>query len=123
VIDNNIKFSGTGIPNSEIILFIHSDQAITYKIKVSHDGNWDLNHSQSEVELEDGEHKVYGVTLNSPSHIKSPPSSVINFTVKENFITKILSYFDVPTTLLTVFLAIIGVLAIIISRKKSTTTL
>ena len=39
---NNIQIVGKGIPNSEVVVFIHSEQVLVYRLKVNEDGGWTL---------------------------------------------------------------------------------
>gem|GEM_PF-4863068 len=115
---NNITIVGTGIPNSEVVAFIWSERAIAYRTSVDNEGNWSVTHSQNDVELADGDHEVYALTLDANSQIKSQSSEVKKFSIKKNQLALVLSYFDFTTTLLTVLLALIGV-AVLLLRQKT----
>jgi hypothetical protein len=117
---NNIKFVGTGVANSEVIVFIHSEQVIAYRVQVDENGNWSLNHSQDNAELAEGGHEVYALTLDAKSQAKSKISNIKKFQVKVNSLAVFLSYFDLPTTLLTIFVLLMGIVVFIIWRKKQT---
>ena len=117
-IGNNIEFSGKGIPNSEVIIFIHSEQAVIYRTQVDENGDWLLSHSQDDIELATGDHEVYTLTLDAESRVKSKPSEIVEFRVEKNYLAIILSHFDMTTTVLTLLLAFIGVVVFLIGRSK-----
>ena len=79
---NNIKFVGTGVANSEVIVFIHSEQVVAYRVQVDENGGWSLNHSQDNAELAEGGHEVYALTLDAKSQAKSKISDIKKFQVK-----------------------------------------
>ena len=115
---NDITIAGTGIPNSRVVTFIRSERAVAYQTTVNEDGNWSINHSQTDIELTDGDHEVYALTLDTDSQIKSQSSEVKTFSVKKNRLAVLFSYFDLTTTLLTVLLALIGI-AVLLVRQSS----
>ncbi len=115
---NNIRVTGKGIPNSEVVVFIHSEQVLIYRVKVNENGDWALSHSQNFVELAEGDHEVYAITLDAKSQVKSSISEIKQFQVKVNRLAVILSYFDLPTTLLTIFVLLIGIVVFCIWRIR-----
>jgi hypothetical protein len=119
---NNIKFAGTGVANSEVIVFIHSEQVIAYRVQVDGNGTWSLNHSQDNAELAAGDHEVYALTLDAKSQAKSKISDIKKFQVKINPLAVFLSYFDLPTTLLTIFVLLSGIVVFYIWRRKQAKT-
>jgi len=116
---NDITIVGKGIPNSEVIVFLRSDRAVVYRALVGTEGDWNVTHSQNDIELADGEHEVYALTLDPESQIKSQSSTIKKFSVKKNQLAAVLSYFDLTTTLLTVLLALLGVVVLLIGRGKN----
>jgi len=100
--NNNVfNFSGTALPGQEVIIYIHSDQAIVYRVKADNNGNWLVNHSQDILELSPGEHSIYAVAVDTGARVKSQPSLVSTFTVSRNWIATILSYLNLRTTAIT----------------------
>lgn len=118
-LDNVIRFNGTGIPNSEIVVFIHSNQAIVYRTQIDSDGHWELEHSQNEIQLESGDHQIYALTLDSESQVKSAVSDVLEFNVESNTIAVILSYFDLTTTILTIVITTLAIVVFMLGRKSN----
>jgi hypothetical protein len=113
-----ITFLGKGIPRSKVALFIHSDQVVVYTTDVNENGEWNYKHDQGNVELAPGEHSVFAVTYDPGSKVKSKPSLVQTFVVKRNTAAVILSYVDLPTTLLTLLACIFGAVYIGTRKRK-----
>ena len=121
-VGNSINFSGTGVPNSEVIVFIHSEQAVVYRTGVDMEGNWEFDHSQDDIELEEGDHEVYVMTLDANSKVKSRASVITKFRVEKNYLAVILSYFDLTTTLLTVLVTLVGIAVLLVSKNRQLAT-
>ncbi len=119
VAGGSITFTGKGIPSSKVALFIHSDQVVVYTTDVDSKGEWNYKHDQQNVELSPGEHSVFAVTYDPGSKVKSKPSLVETFEVKQNMAAVVLSYVDLPTTLLTVLACIFGALYIGTRKRKT----
>ncbi len=121
--ENVIKITGKGIPNSEVVVFIHpeqvQEQVLVYRVNVNEDGDWVLNHSQKFVELDEGDHEVYALTLDAKSRFKSGVSDIRKFNVKMNRFAVVLSYFDLPTTLLTIFVLLACIAVFFIWRLRN----
>lgn len=100
IINNDIVFSGTAAPNKDVLVYIHSSQALIYRTKSDASGNWVVAHSQDEVELSAGKHTVYAVTVDSQEKLKSQPSSVAGFDVKKSIAAAALKTLDIKTTVL-----------------------
>ncbi len=105
---NTVEIKGKSIPNTEVILFIHSDQVVVYSTKADASGAWSFVHSQDQVNLAPGQHSLFAVTYDAGSNIKSKPSLIKTFEVKKNSLAQVRSYFDLWTTLLTVFVALLA---------------
>ena len=118
VTGGSITFTGKGIPGSKVALFIHSDQVVVYTTDVNTKGEWSFKHDQNNVELAPGEHSVFAVTYDPGSKVKSKPSLVETFEVKQNMAAVILSYVDLPTTLLTLLACIFGAVYIGTRKRK-----
>ncbi len=119
---NKIELSGKGIPRAKIALFIHSDQVVVYTTEADDNGNWRYTHDQNKTKLSPGEHTLYAVTYDSDSGIKSRPTPVKTFFVKENRLAIILSYFDVWTTLLTLGVAVVVIVFLAVRKLQNKNT-
>jgi hypothetical protein len=96
---NNIfAFSGITIPNTDVVVYVHSDQALLYRAHSDSSGVWKVNHSQDLIELAPGEHTIYAVAVDSAAKVKSAPSNVVIFTVSRNFWIELFNYLNLKTT-------------------------
>ncbi len=121
-IANNIIVKGRGIPNSNIVVFIHSEQAVIYSARVDSEGNWEVKHSQNDVELAEGGHTVYALTLDAGSKTKSQPGDVFAFSVERNNIAAFLLYFDFTTTVITIALLLTAIAVVVFTRRFNPST-
>ncbi|NCN07569.1 hypothetical protein GW933_02635 [Candidatus Falkowbacteria bacterium] len=120
VINNNIiQFSGKSLPNQDIVVYIHSDQALIYQTKADKDGNWTINHSQDIVELAPGQHSIFAVTVDPVAKVKSLPSEVKLFEVKRNLIAVIFNLLNIQTTIVTLIIVSITIFWLYRLRKQS----
>lgn len=96
-----MTFSGTSIPNMDVVVYIHSDQALIYRAHADSNGVWTINHSQAVTELTPGEHTIYAVAVDSEANVKSRPSAISSFTVKRNFWVMVFDTLNLQTTVVT----------------------
>jgi hypothetical protein len=101
-------FTGKALPNQEVLVFIHSDQALIYRAKADVNGIWQINHSQTEVELTPGEHAIYTVAVDSSAKVKSQPSPVVMFTVEKSFWVSMFSILNLQTTIVTLIVILLA---------------
>ena len=104
--NNDIKITGIGVPNSKVLVFINSSQAVIYEKRLDKFGKWEINHSQDVMPLEEGKHSIFAVTIDEASGIKSMPSRVQDFIIKEDLFSKIAKMINIPTTLMIVFVVL-----------------
>jgi hypothetical protein len=102
-----ISFTGTSLPNFDIVAYIHSNQALIYQTRTDENGNWRINHSQTSSELAPGEHTIYAVALDTNAKVKSRPSAVSSFTVQRSFWIMIFNYLNWPTTAATLIILVL----------------
>ncbi|MFA6194994.1 MAG: Ig-like domain-containing protein [Patescibacteria group bacterium] len=116
-----LSFTGTSLPNFDVVVYIHSDQALVYRAHTDALGNWRINHSQAVSELAPGNHTIYAVALDADAKVKSRPSAVNNFTVQRNFWVMAFKYLDWRTTAVALAILILAILWLyrIRSKKKS----
>jgi hypothetical protein len=98
-------FSGKALPKQDVLVYIHSDQALIYRTKANDKGIWAMSHSQADVQLTPGQHSVYAVAIDPTAKVKSKPSAVSTFTVEKNFWASLFANLNLKTTV--VSLAII----------------
>jgi len=92
-----------------MVLFIFSNQAVVQYLTVDSQGNWNYDHKQTDVELEPGKHSAYVMTIDRGSLVKSQPSLVKSFVITSDWRTILAKVFDLPTTLLTLFILGVGI--------------
>lgn len=101
-----LSFSGTSLPNFDIIAYIHSDQALVYRTRTDAQGNWRINHSQSVSELTPGNHTIYAVAFDPNAKVKSRPSDINSFKVERNIWVMIFNYLNWKTTSITLVILV-----------------
>jgi hypothetical protein len=119
VASETFRFSGTALPNKDVIVYIHSQQAVIYKTRTDASGVWNIDHSQNIIELEPGEHTIFAVMVDPTAKVKSRPSGVSTFTVEKNFWANLYYLLNIQTTLIA--LAIILATMIWLYRIKMKT--
>jgi hypothetical protein len=110
VVNNSIQFIGKALPNEDVIVYVHSDQALIYRTKADSQGNWAINHSQDVIELAPGEHSIFAITYDEATKSKSRPSLVSTFTVSKSFWVTLYNYLSLPTTIVTIFVLLLTLL-------------
>lgn len=120
VVDNNmIQFSGKSLPNKEVVVYIHSDQALIYQTRSDKDGNWTINHSQDVIELTPGQHSIYAVTVDPIAKVKSLPSEVQLFEIQTNFLAVLYNLLNIQTTAATLVMTLVAIFWLYRIRKRS----
>lgn len=122
IVKNGIELAGKSIPNAKVALFLHSDQVVVYTTQADMKGDWNFTHDQSVTTLSPGEHTIYAVTYDEGSGVKSKPTPLKSFIVKENKMGRFFSYFDIWTTVLTLLVSAVLMIIIIFSRKQNKIT-
>ncbi|OGH92790.1 MAG: hypothetical protein A2563_03930 [Candidatus Magasanikbacteria bacterium RIFOXYD1_FULL_40_23] len=113
-----IRFSGIALPNQELIVYVHSEQALIYRAKANNQGVWSVDHSQKSFELAPGVHTVYAVGLNNGYNIKSRPGLVKTFTVSKNYWVAAFNYLNLQTTIIATAVLIFAMGWLYILRKR-----
>lgn len=91
-----------------------------YTTETDNNGNWSFDHEQKNIELAPGLHTVYTIAYDEGSSIKSEPSKIITFEVQSTFLSRIGKYFDLSTTLITLFIALVALGTVLTLRRRST---
>ncbi|KKR48707.1 MAG: hypothetical protein UT86_C0003G0036 [Candidatus Magasanikbacteria bacterium GW2011_GWC2_40_17] len=106
---NLITFAGTALPNQDVLIYIHSDQALVYRTHTDNAGLWSFSHDQNVAELTPGEHSVYAVAVDTDAKVKSRPSAVAFFTISKSLWVTIYSLLNLPTTIFAVIILLITI--------------
>ena len=120
--DDLIRFSGTALPHQEVIIYIHSEQALIYRAKADGQGAWSVEHSQKLAELTPGVHTIYAVGVDVAANVKSRPGFVKTFIVSKNFWVMVFNYLNLQTTMVTVGVLLLTMSWLYLLRKKSAVT-
>jgi|GEM_PF-1249438 hypothetical protein len=116
-----LSFTGTSLPNFDIIAYIHSDQALVYRTRTDAQGNWRINHSQATSELTPGNHTIYAVAFDPDAKVKSRPSDVNSFKVERNIWVMIFNYLNWKTTSVTLVVLVMVMFWLYRVNKKRKT--
>lgn len=112
------RFSGTALPNKDVVVYIHSSEALMYRTKTDAQGVWNIDHSQADVELSSGEHSIFAVTIDTEARVKSRPSLVSTFEVKKSFWVMAYSLLNLPTTLLVLIISMFTMIWLYRIKKR-----
>ncbi len=117
-INDVINFSGTALPNQDVVVYVHSEQGLIFRTRTNDKGVWQINHSQGDVELAPGDHTIFAVAIDPVSKVKSRPSAVTMFTIKRNLWVTIFKYLNIQTTLVSLGVLLITILWLYRINKK-----
>ncbi len=101
VVGSDFVFSGTALPNQEVLVYFHSSQALIYRTRSDSNGFWQVAHAQSTAELTPGDHTIFAVSVDPVNKVKSRPSAVSSFTIRKNFWVSVFNVLNLQTTLVT----------------------
>lgn len=112
----NFVFSGTALPNQDVLVYVHSSQALIYRTHSDSKGQWQVTHSQQVTELAPGDHTIFAVSIDPTNKVKSRPSAVSTFSVKKNFWVSMFTLLNLETTAIT--LAMLGFVMVWLYRLR-----
>lgn len=113
----NLEFSGQALPDSDVVVYIHSSQALIYQTKSDQNGDWNVVHSQDVTELSPGEHSIYAVAIDPEANVKSSRGQVSIFTVEKNIWVTLFGYLNLQTTLITLGVLLLSLVWLYRMRK------
>lgn len=116
--NNAFTFSGTALPNQEVLVYIHSDQALVYRARADKNGVWQINHSQDSLELAPGKHTIFAVAIDPEAKIKSKPSPVGVFTVSKSFWVSLFDLLNLQTTIITLIIILLAMFWLYQVKRK-----
>ncbi|MFC1700839.1 Ig-like domain-containing protein [Patescibacteria group bacterium] len=118
IAEDIIRFSGVALPNKEIVVYIHSDQALAYRVKSNQQGIWIVDHSQDIVELSPGEHSIFAVTVDIANNFKSQASAVSLFTVEKSLWVSLFNLLNLWTTVIVLIIILMTMLWLYKLKKQ-----
>ena len=89
-----------------------------YRSKADTSGTWQINHSQSIVELSPGQHTIYAVAVDPGANINSRPSAVSTFTVSKNFWVSVFYRLNLQTTVISFFAILLTMIWLYQIKKR-----
>jgi hypothetical protein len=111
-------FSGTALPNQDVIIYVNSERTLVYRTQSDSIGRWSFNHSQEVIELEPGTHTIFAVSVDEKSKVKSAPSPIEQFQVKKNYFVVMFNYLNWKTTLATIMVLVISLVFLYTVRSR-----
>ena len=118
-VEGKLKFKGIALPNQEVAVYIHSEQAVVYRTQADVNGVWTVEHSQKYVELAPGQHSIFSVAIDKTTKEKSFPSTVKVFLVEKNMWAVIFNFLNFYSTLATtLFICLVVGWLIYIKNKR-----
>ncbi|MBI2475072.1 exo-alpha-sialidase [Candidatus Uhrbacteria bacterium] len=115
----NFVFSGTAIPNSDVVVYIHSDQALIYTSHANGKGDWNVIHSQDATELSKGDHTIYAISIDPIAKIKSAVAPIKIFTVNKSLLVSMFNYLNLRTTIASVLVLLVCIWWLYRLRKRN----
>jgi hypothetical protein len=105
----NYVFSGKGKPLSKVILMLSDRQTVIYSGDVDEEGKWQIEHSQRDFKLSEGNHSVLVFSYDENLGARSNFSTEQFFKVKTSLKDKIISNIDIMSNWLVVILIVVGI--------------
>jgi len=102
-------FYGVGQPNSTVVLLLSDLQTAVYTGETDKNGNWQINHLQSDFKLNEGNHSVLTFTFDRENKTRSEFSSEQYFKVKTTVLDIVTRNVDVLANWSVVVIILVGV--------------
>ena len=102
-------FYGVGQPNSTVVLLLSDLQMAVYTGETDKDGNWQINHLQSDFKLNEGNHSVLTFTFDRENKIRSEFSSEQYFKVQTTVLDMVTRNVDALANWSVVVIILVGV--------------
>lgn len=102
-------FSGRGDPSLKIVLLLSREQTVIYSDEIDDDGTWEIEHSQDEFKLSQGNHSVLVFSYDEEQKARSKFSTEQFFKVRTTLLDKIISNFDVLSNWIVIILIVVGI--------------
>ena len=118
--NNNFTFTGTAIPNQDVIVYINSEKTLVYRTTSDANGLWSIDHSQDSVELVPGQHSIFAVSVDKGSKVKTPASALRLFIVEKSFWVKVYNYLNLWTTLIAVSVLVVAIFFLYRVKQRET---
>ena len=104
----NFVFSGTGEPNTMIVLFLADAQTAVYTGVADKNGNWSVQHAQTGFNLSEGNHSLSAFSYNKGTGTRSDFSDTQFFKVKTSWLDLLVRNVDVLANWSIVLIVLLG---------------
>lgn len=109
-IGGRYRFSGTGKPGNQIVLFLTGYQNIMYVDNIGADGKWVVEHSQSDLKLSNGIHSVFAFHYNKDRGVRSQTTAENYFRISSSFLDQLSQNIDNLANGSVILIIILGIL-------------
>ncbi len=108
-------FYGVGQPDSTVVLLLSDLQTAVYTEQVDANGNWEIDHTQSNFSLNEGNHSVLTFTFDRDAATRSEFSDEQYFKVKTTFLDQLVKNVDTLANWSVVAVIIVGIFLTILT--------
>lgn len=102
-------FSGTGQPNSTVVLLLTDKQTAIYSTEVNKEGQWEINYSPSKFKLSPGNHSVIVFGFDQKLGVRSETGLEQFFKVQSSWADNLVNNVDVLANWSVVVIILLGV--------------
>jgi len=111
----NFTFTGTGDPNSMIVLFLADQQTAIYTGATDKNGHWKIEHAQNQFALREGNHSLSAFSYNKTAGTRSNFSDPQYFKIRTTWADLFARNIDVLANWSVVSLVFIGALLVFLT--------
>ncbi|MFA6322490.1 MAG: hypothetical protein WCX71_03345 [Candidatus Buchananbacteria bacterium] len=111
----NYIFSGNGQPNSSVVLLLSDQQTAIYTAAVNDKGKWEVENSQKNFNLSEGNHAVIVFTFDEKQGIRSQPAPQQYFKAQSSWIDWVVGNVDNGANWSAVVIVFLGIVLTILT--------
>ncbi len=106
----NFIFSGVGQPGMEAVLLLSEKNTVVYSAPIGKDGHWEIEHSQKEIKLGEGNHSVLVFNFDAKAGVRSSASEEKFFKITTTRADSLVKNIDTLTNWWVVIVILLGIL-------------
>ncbi|MFC1700840.1 hypothetical protein ACFLZ0_01765 [Patescibacteria group bacterium] len=106
----NYIFYGTGQPSTLAVMFLSGRQTVIFTSPVDENGNWEIDHSQDDFKLSEGNHSIVIFGYDEKSEVRSPASAEQYFKVQTSLLDSVVKNIDILINISIAIVIFLGVL-------------
>ncbi len=110
VAGGNFIFIGTGQPGIEAVLLLSEKNTVIYSAVVDKNGRWEIEHSQKDIKLSEGNHSVIVFNFDAKSGVRSDAAEEKFFKITNTSIDSLVKNIDVSANWSVVLIVAVGIL-------------